>query len=289
MPQRFLRPGITTSKRFNRIDWITQSFFTRLLTLVDDYGRFEADHQLLRSLAFPLGDPSGAEIPLTTIANICQQLLSARMVLFYSADDGKEYLQLSKWQERARSESRYPDPKKEVLTTFDNKCLQMLPPSPSPSPSSSPAPASSPVVPQAAVNGVCLLELQREINVMYSRSEGSRWSHTEEHLLHEIAKREGWHGEFEEIKIWIAGVKNPMYRPQSVSRLLSDWPSALDKARLLKSKQKPKDDPDICDLDGKQWHRDSGGPKPTEFKDQGDYRAYRDAFKRWHDNLPTRA
>ena len=53
MPQRFLRPGITTSRRWNSLDWDSQSFYIRLLTLVDDYGRFDADPQLLKSYAFP--------------------------------------------------------------------------------------------------------------------------------------------------------------------------------------------------------------------------------------------
>jgi hypothetical protein len=138
MPQRFLRPGITTSRRFNRVPYCAQTFYLRLITLVDDFGLYEADFRLLRSHAFPFGDPDGADIPLKTIENICQQLSAAGLVLFYKDAEGKQFLQVSRWQERARAG-------KSKFKGFDNTCEQMFandnkcsPPSPSPSPSPSP-------------------------------------------------------------------------------------------------------------------------------------------------------
>lgn len=138
MPQRFLRPGITTSKRFNRVTFDAQSFYVRLLTLVDDFGRYEADFMLLRSHVFPLGSPDGKDISLKTIENICEQLSANDLVVFYVDVSEKEFLQIVRWQERARAEtSRFP--------AFDDTCKQLLrnpaescgilPPSPSPSPS----------------------------------------------------------------------------------------------------------------------------------------------------------
>jgi len=144
MPQRLLRPGITTSKRWNRCDYFSQSLWVRLLTLVDDHGRFEADPELLRSLAFPYGDPSGNVINVTAIADSCQQLSAAKLIDIYDVD-GKKFLQLLKWKERIRSESRFPTPQKSDLLTNDSKCQQMIasPPTPSPSPTPSPTPDAS--------------------------------------------------------------------------------------------------------------------------------------------------
>lgn len=131
MPQRFLRPGITTSKNFNSCGWISQVFYIRLLTLVDDFGRYEADRRLLRSHAFPIGDEKGDDVELTTIDNICAQMSANKLVQFYVVE-GKEYLQVLRWQERVRaSHSKFPEPCGH-LTTFDNKCS---PPSSSPPPS----------------------------------------------------------------------------------------------------------------------------------------------------------
>lgn len=140
MPQRFLRPGITASRKWNSLDWFGQSFYIRLITLVDDFGRFEADSLVLRGLCFPLGDMSAQPVDLTTIVRSCEQMFSLGLVVFYKKD-GKEFLQVTNWQERARSErSKFPP--------FDNTCEQMfanvvkcsLPKSSS---SSSPAPAPS--------------------------------------------------------------------------------------------------------------------------------------------------
>lgn len=137
MPQRFLKPGITTSLKWNACTWMAQSFYIRLLTLVDDYGRYEAHPRLLRSLAFPLSEDLRTEQVLA----LMKELQAQQLAHFYKAGE-KEYLQLTGWSERARAEtSRYPE--------YDNTCEQMfsdvvkscgiLPPSPSPSPPSSPS------------------------------------------------------------------------------------------------------------------------------------------------------
>jgi hypothetical protein len=127
MPQRFLRPGITTSKRWNRCDWPTQSLYLRIITLVDDHGRYDADSELLRSHAFPFGDPFGKVLPLTALVRMLRALADKRLLILYKYE-GKEYLQLLRWHERARSASKFPEPPPEQLTAIDNTCL---PPSPS--------------------------------------------------------------------------------------------------------------------------------------------------------------
>ena len=141
MPQRFLRPGITTSAKFNALDWQAQSLFVRLITLVDDYGRFEAHPMILKSLAFPFNP----EISCEQMFSLCEQLISNDLATFYEKD-GKRFVQLSKWQEKARSHSRFPsfdDDGCKHLQTFDNKCSV---PSPSPSPSPSPICPATPDV-----------------------------------------------------------------------------------------------------------------------------------------------
>lgn len=149
MPIRLLRPGLTTSKRFNRVSWFAQALYVRLITLADDYGRLEADPELLRSLCFPFGDSDSNPL---SIDSICQQmtaLCGQNLIIAYEID-GKKYAQITKWKERVRTESKLPPPPK------NEKCQQMpvtcqssasicglmtaSPPSPSPSPSPSPTP-----------------------------------------------------------------------------------------------------------------------------------------------------
>ncbi len=130
MPVRFLRPGLTTSERWNCLDWLSQSFYVRLITLVDDYGRYDANLRLLKAHAFPLRD----DINHAAIVKSCQNLLASGLVVFFLCPEGKPYLQLTKWHERARSESRFPDPQADTckhLLAVDSECLL-------PTPSSSP-------------------------------------------------------------------------------------------------------------------------------------------------------
>lgn len=151
MPQRLLRPGIRQSKRWARVGYFERVLYVALVTLVDDFGRYESDPELIRSEAFPFGDPNGDIIAVPTIDGAMLTLASKDLILLYEFE-GKRYLQMTRWQERARSESKWPDPKNCVLLTFDSSCQQMIasPPQPKPQPSSSPKPAPEPSSPPRA-------------------------------------------------------------------------------------------------------------------------------------------
>jgi uncharacterized phage protein (TIGR02220 family) len=114
MPQRFLKPGITSSEHWNACSWQSQSFYVRLLTLVDDFGRFEANPKLLRSLAFPLLE----DITSDAVKGMMEELHKNNLAVFYFQND-KPYVQLLNWTERPRAgASKYP--------AFDNTCKQMF-------------------------------------------------------------------------------------------------------------------------------------------------------------------
>jgi hypothetical protein len=215
MPQRFLRPGITTSKRWNRCDYFSQTFYMRVLTLVDDYGRYDADPELLRSHAFPFGDPEGNPVHLQTIVSGLQTLVNKELILIYQID-GKEYLQLLRWKENARSNSKYPEPpKKDVckqLQTIDNKCL-------SPSSSSSPSPSSSPayVRTQLQADGEAALPTWAEVKTeaeMRSVPEASAKSFFDHHQNNSL-----WVNQFGRLIDWrrklISWANNDRSNPQA--------------------------------------------------------------------------
>lgn len=106
--------------------------YVRLITLVDDFGRYDAHPRLLISHVFPMGDPSSKAVTTVAMDKMCKEVGDSGMVLFYE-NDGKRYLQMSRWQERARAEkSRYPahDDSCSHLTTVDSKCSLPSPASP---------------------------------------------------------------------------------------------------------------------------------------------------------------
>lgn len=105
MPQRFLRPGITNSERWNTVSFEAQSLFIRILTLVDDFGRYDARIAILHGQCFALRN----DIKPQRTAAMRSELQRAKLIDVYEVD-GREYLQIEQWQERARQDrSKFPD------------------------------------------------------------------------------------------------------------------------------------------------------------------------------------
>lgn len=140
MPQRFLRPGITNSDAWNSVSFGAQSFYIRILTLVDDYGRYDGRIQILHSHCFALR----SDIKPQHSAAFRSELQSSGLILVYELD-GKEFIQITKWQERARGPSKYPVPQESAGIRSE---LQRNPASlaivPSPSHESSPSDIGTP-------------------------------------------------------------------------------------------------------------------------------------------------
>lgn len=155
MPIRLFKPGFRTSEKVNACSFLAQLTYVRLITVVDDFGRYLANPRLLRSELWPLGDDRGADIPLEAFVTALQQLATPQkgvgdeepLIILYTVG-GTQYVQIGNWTERARSAaSRYPDPTA-VAVQMPGSCsadaVQMST-SPAPSPSPSPAPYSAPV------------------------------------------------------------------------------------------------------------------------------------------------
>lgn len=130
MPSRFLKPGLRESPRFNQASWPAQSLFTRLITLVDDYARFDAHPLLLARVAFPYGTPTGKRISPEQLQAWLDELQRLDLLVLYAVN-GVPVLQIKRWTERIRTKnpSRFPEPTAEAcqqLTANVVKCCQML-------------------------------------------------------------------------------------------------------------------------------------------------------------------
>lgn len=109
MPNRILREGILTSPRIARLSgWADEVFYRRLMSVVDDFGRYYADPGLLRAACYPrqLNKVSDSDVGKWLTACV-----TAALVRVYPAQDGERYLQLIDFRQQARAKtSRFPDP-----------------------------------------------------------------------------------------------------------------------------------------------------------------------------------
>ena len=106
MPSRIVREAILTSASVCSLAWPEEVFYRRLMSIVDDYGRHEANQQLLRSRCYPLQTDQVRVADISRLMAACQK---AGLVVLYEVA-GKQYLQIEKFGQQQRSKSKYPQP-----------------------------------------------------------------------------------------------------------------------------------------------------------------------------------
>jgi len=107
MPNRILRDGILTSERVARLGWDEEVFYRRLMSVVDDYGRYYATPMLIRAACYPLMLDKVSDSNVEKWANACQ---NAGLIQIYVGQDGKKYIQLLDFKQQLRAkESKFPD------------------------------------------------------------------------------------------------------------------------------------------------------------------------------------
>lgn len=117
MPNRIIREAILSSELVATLKWDEEVFYRRLMSIVDDYGRYEANPQLLRSRCYPLQTDNVRVADISRWMAACQK---AGLILDYVVD-GRRYLEINKFQQQLRSASKYPTP-----TASDINCNHLL-------------------------------------------------------------------------------------------------------------------------------------------------------------------
>lgn len=107
MPTRMLREGILTSARVNSLTAAEEVFYRRVMSVVDDYGRYFALPGLLIAACYPL------RIKTTTERSIelwLKALCDASLITLYEAK-GARYLEMVDFRQQVRAvKSKYPGP-----------------------------------------------------------------------------------------------------------------------------------------------------------------------------------
>lgn len=107
MPNRILRDGILTSARVNSLRENAELFYRRLMSVVDDFGRYDARANLLRVVCYPLKVDSVREADISRLLAEVQQ---AGLLALYEVD-GRSYLQMMDFRQQIRATtSKYPPP-----------------------------------------------------------------------------------------------------------------------------------------------------------------------------------
>ena len=121
MPSRILREGILTSERVDMLTPQGELFYRRLMSVVDDFGRFDGRPQMLRVSCFPLRVDRVRE---ADISRWLDELQTAGLIALY-AINGKPYLEMHDFRQQVRAkESRYP-PKPEMQSDCLADATQM--------------------------------------------------------------------------------------------------------------------------------------------------------------------
>jgi uncharacterized protein (DUF3820 family) len=172
MPSRYLRPALRNSERFNSVSLLAQTLWVRILTLVDDFGRYNGRKSVLLGETFAVWNeinPANA-VELPQLAAACEELQDKGLVFFYEAD-GKKVLQMLQWQERPRAgcKEKWPGPGKSLQAAPDSGNLpqvhtdadKSVAPTPTPTPTPTPCVPTPTPPPERERNGEVDLQAER--------------------------------------------------------------------------------------------------------------------------------
>lgn len=104
MPNRIIRDGILTSENVDKLGVHAEVFYRRLMSVVDDFGRYTAHPSLLRAACYPLRVDSIRE---ADISRFLTEVQGAGLIVLYEVD-GKRYLQMNKVDDPRAKKSKYP-------------------------------------------------------------------------------------------------------------------------------------------------------------------------------------
>lgn len=117
MPNRIIREAILSSEKIASLGWPEEVFYRRLLSIVDDYGRTEANPQLLRARCYPLQVDAVRTADITRWMAACQK---AGVLLCYVVL-GKQFIEVINFGQQQRSPSKWPAP-----PPVDINCSQVI-------------------------------------------------------------------------------------------------------------------------------------------------------------------
>ena len=112
MPTRLLREGINDSEAVNSLSLGAEVFYRRLMSVADDHGLYSANPMLLLGKVFALRMD---EVTIDQIGGWLGECESAGLLRIYTVD-GKTFLQIRNFGQKARSAPKHPLPPEQSAT-----------------------------------------------------------------------------------------------------------------------------------------------------------------------------
>jgi len=122
LPNRILREGINSSPRINSLPPEAEILYRRLLSVVDDFGRFYANLTAIRGACWPTHLSAPCEQSVGKSLTICRQGLNP-LIRLYEAN-GLSYLQVTDFGQKIRSKSKFPEPERWLDIQLSADCQQ---------------------------------------------------------------------------------------------------------------------------------------------------------------------
>lgn len=113
MPNRIIRESARTSPTLARLSDGAERLFWRLITVADDYGRFDANPRVLLGQCFPLVD-----VKLPMLIGRLRELIDVEAISLYSVED-RQYGVFVAWEKSQRkrdSKPKFPDPPQSAVS-----------------------------------------------------------------------------------------------------------------------------------------------------------------------------
>lgn len=119
MPNRIIKESICESKKLSEVSFFAEDLYKRLITYADDYGRFNADYQIMLARLYPR---EIQEVSIADIEDALIELTGIGKIRFYTAKVKKEiYGCFPNWNEHQRvrdSKGRCPEPDNEEVNDW---------------------------------------------------------------------------------------------------------------------------------------------------------------------------
>lgn len=112
MPNRVVRERILRSRKVNGLKWPAEVFYRRLMSVVDDFGRYDAAPDILRAALYPL---KLDKVRNADVSRWLRETEQAGLVVVFVVD-GEEYLVIRNFKQRTRAKhSKYPSPEQATV------------------------------------------------------------------------------------------------------------------------------------------------------------------------------